>query len=243
MFMIPDGKYPMVPDSEVRPTHAMAMVNQKMGVSVNMPAIISATFVPGASPIGLIPGENMPFTYVEWNALQSMVISTGVTFAIQAVEIGANQVPLPIGDATLVTCGPFECVMGTEAAEFAVANSPICDGWEPDLELQVGLVDNDVLFEATDDTGDDGVDVGWLTTSTTDMTVTHAFSGVGKRGQNYEVSGRDAGDGSGKPMAMNKRDTGNQAAGTDVYDENEVVQPGHPIRGTRRERRKLRRGW
>ena len=30
--------------------------------------------------------------------MQSMVVTTGATFAIQSVEIGANQVPIPIGD-------------------------------------------------------------------------------------------------------------------------------------------------
>ena len=92
-------------------------------VSVNMPAIVSPTFVPDASPIGLIPGDNSPFTYVSWDAMQSMVVSTGVTFAVQAVEIGANQVAIPIGDATFVTCGPFECAMGMDAPEISIANS------------------------------------------------------------------------------------------------------------------------
>jgi len=128
-----------------------------------------------------------------------------------------------------VTCGPFNCAMGTEAPEFSVADSPICDGWEPDLELQVGLVDNDVLPTDGDDdaaraadgiTEDDGLDVGWLTTSSTAMTVTHIFSGVSD-GTNYEVSGPDAGKGTDKKMAMNKRDTG-----TADFNENESYNPG-----------------
>ena len=100
-------------------------------VSVNMPAIVSPAFVEGASPIGLVPGDNTPFTYVSWSALQSMVISSGATFAVQPVEIGANQVPIPIGAATLVTCGPFECGMGAEVPELSVANSPVCAAWDP----------------------------------------------------------------------------------------------------------------
>ena len=91
----------MVPDMDDDEATAMATVNNDMEVGVNMPAIITATFVPGASPIGLVPGHNHPFEYVNWSAMQSMVVSTGVTFAVQPVEIGANQVPLPIGDATL----------------------------------------------------------------------------------------------------------------------------------------------
>ena len=123
----------------------MASVNSMMTVSVNMPAIVSATFVPGASPIGLIPGDNSPFAYVSWNAMQSMVVTTGVTFAVQAVEIGANQVPIPIGDATFVTCGPFECAMGTDAPEISIANSRSARPGIRRLRLQVGKVDNDVV--------------------------------------------------------------------------------------------------
>ena len=78
----------------------MAMVNSEMTVSVNMPAVLSPTFVEGAASVVLIPGENMPFTHVSWNALQTMVVTTGATFALQPVEIGANQLPLPIGDAS-----------------------------------------------------------------------------------------------------------------------------------------------
>ena len=48
--------------------------------------------------------------------MQSMVVTTGVTFAVQSVEIGANQVAIPIGDAAFVTCGPFTCAMGTDDA-------------------------------------------------------------------------------------------------------------------------------
>ena len=66
-----------------------------------------------------------------------------MTFAVQPVEIGANQVPIPIGPR-LVTCGPFECAMGRKMPELSVANSPVCTAWDPELELQVGLIDNDV---------------------------------------------------------------------------------------------------
>ena len=103
-----------------------------------MPAIITATFVPDASPIGLIPGENMPFQYVTWQALQGMVVTTGVTFAVQPVEIGANQVSIPIGDATLVTCGPFQCMEGPMPPPISIADSSVCEGWMPEATLHLG---------------------------------------------------------------------------------------------------------
>ena len=222
-----DSPYPMVPDDGTREETAMAMVNGEMMVSVNMPAIVSpVAFVEGASPIGLLPGSNMPFTYVSWGALQSMVIDSGVTFAVQAVEIGANQVPIPIGDSTFVTCGPFECVMGMAAPEFSIANSAICAGWDPELELQVGLVDNDVVAEDSGEAAadgvatDDGLDIGWITNSSATMTVKHIFSGVAN-GENYSTSGRDSGKGSGKALAMNKRDSK-----TEALNENASYNPG-----------------
>ena len=112
--------------------------------------------------------------------MQSMVVTTGATFAVQAVEIGANQVAVPIGDSTFVTCGPFECVMGMDAPEISIANSPKCNAWDPTLELHMGLVDNDVLEsgENTDDTDNDGIDLGWVTSSSLAMNVKHVFSGV-----------------------------------------------------------------
>ena len=198
MFSVPEdakSDYPMIADDDDDEATAMAMVNSEMMVSVNMPAIVSPTFVAGASPIGLIPGDNSPFTYVSWNAMQSMVVTTGVTFAVQAVEIGANQVPIPIGDATLVTCGPFECMMGMDAPEITIANSPKCTNWDPTVELHMGLVDNDVMDSDTtdtdDDTANDGIDLGWVTSSSLAMTVKHVFSGVA-RGSNGSASSKAA---------------------------------------------------
>ena len=211
MFSVPDdakSPFPMVPDDGIGASTAKAEVNTRMMISVNMPAIVSPAFVEGASPIGLVPGPNSPFTYVTWEALQSMVINSGVTFAVQPVEIGANQVPIPIGAATLVTCGPFECAMGTQVPELSVANSPVCAAWDPELELQVGLIDNDVIdpitrFDHNGDgtvdaedlvsggvTSDDGIDLGWVTSSTAVMTVKHIFSGVAN-GDNYERRGAE----------------------------------------------------
>ena len=241
MFSVPDGaksSFPMVPDDGIGPSSAMASVNTQMMVSVNMPAIVSPTFVEGASPIGLVPGDNAPFTYVDWSALQSMVITSGVTFAVQPVEIGANQVPLPIGDAALVTCGPFECMMGPVAPEISVANSAACAGWDPEIELQVGLVDNDVLVQdAAGDTPtadeitadgaatDDGIDVGWITNSSVVMTVKHMFEGV-SNGSNYSTSGPDSAKGSGKALTLDKVDSDD----SDTWDDNESYNPGIEIR-------------
>ena len=205
MFSVPDDAKkdtPMVPDDDDDAATATAKVNPEMMVSVNMPSIVSATFVPGASPIGLIPGDNSPFTYVSWEAMQTMVVSTGVTFGVQAVEIGANQVPIPIGDATFVTCGPFECAMGMDAPELSIANSAMCTGWDPTVEFQVGKVDNDVLGQ--DDEGEseanDGVDLGIVTSSSLKMNVKHVFSGVA--GGSNTSKTVEAASGSDKTLAM-----------------------------------------
>ena len=205
-FDIPEGEYPMEPDKDDDEETAMATVNNDIEVGVNMPAIITATFVEGASPIGLVPGHNHPFEYVTWSAMQSMVVSTGVTFAVQPVEIGANQVPLPIGDATLITCGPFECMEGPTAPELSIANSAMCTGWDPTVEFQVGKVDNDVIDpdsgeEDTDGVNtNDGIDLGIVTSSTLAMKVKHTMSGV-SGGTNSETTG-DAAKGSNKTLAM-----------------------------------------
>ena len=161
------------------------MVNPEMVVDMNMPGIVTPLFVQGAAPIGLLPGENTPFTYVDWQAMQSMVITAGVTFSVQAVEIGANQVPIPIGPSVFVTCGPFECAEDSMTPpELSIANSPMCTDWDPSVEIQVGKVDNDVIDpdtgeEATDGVNtNDGVDLGIVTSSSLAMTVKHIMSGV-----------------------------------------------------------------
>ena len=196
-FDIPEGEFPMEPDKDHIEATAMATVNHDMEVGVNMPAIITAMFIPDASPIGLVAGHNHPFEYVSWSALQSMVVTTGVTFAVQPVEIGANQVPMPIGDAALVTCGPFECMMGPAPPPISIANSAACSAWDPEVTLQVGYVDNTAVSTDTDtsttiDVANDGVDIGWAYTSTSAMTVKHHFDGVA-RGENFSTSSPDVG--------------------------------------------------
>ena len=209
-FEIPDdadSPYPMVPDDDDDAATAMASVNSEMVVDMNMPGIVTPLFVDGAAPIGLIPGENTPFTYVDWQAMQSMVVTTGVTFAVQAVEIGANQVPLPIGDAVLVTCGPFECAEDSATPpELSIANSKMCTEWDPSVEIQVGKVDNDVIDpdsgeEDTDGVNtNDGIDLGIVTSSGLKMNVKSIFSGV-SGGQNT-TSTSEAASGSNKTLGM-----------------------------------------
>ena len=209
-FEIPedaDSPYPMVPDDDDDAATAMAMVNPEMMIDMNMPGIVTPLFVDGAAPIGLIQGENSPFTYVDWQAMQSMVVTTGVTFAVQAVEIGANQVPLPIGEAVLVTCGPFECAEDSATPpELSIANSKMCTDWDPSVEIQVGKVDNDVIDpdtgeEATDGVNtNDGIDLGIVTSSGLKMNVKHIMSGV-SGGRNSETS-VEAAKGSNKTLAM-----------------------------------------
>ena len=94
-----------------------------------MNAIVQPLFVEDASPIGLVEGEQWPFAYVSWNALQSMVLETGAQFLVTPVMIGANQMPVPIGDGTIVTCGPFTCATDPMAPEFGIADSATCEGW------------------------------------------------------------------------------------------------------------------
>lgn len=88
------------------------------------------------------------------------------------------------------------------APEISVANSPVCSGWNPELTLQVGKIDNDVLG-STEETANDGADLGWLTSSSVAMTAKHHFSGVAK-GQNYMVSGPDAAKGTNRPLKMDR---------------------------------------
>ena len=185
MFSVPDdadSDFPMVADKDDDEATAMAMVNSEMMVSVNMPAIVSATFVAGASPIGLVPGDNAPFTYVSWNAMQSMVVGSGATFAVQAVEIGANQVAIPIGDATFVTCGPFECAAWawtrrrSRSPTRATCNKLGSDGGHP------GRQDRQrrrlpMWRRMASDTGNDGVDLGMVITSSVALKVKHVLVG------------------------------------------------------------------
>ena len=138
----------------------------------------------------------MPFAYVDWNALQSDVVDGGATFMIQKMAMGANQEMEPTGDVAYVACGPFECVSGDSsvtAPEITTADDDSYANWDPMLEISYGWVDNDVFPSAadTDDTADDGIDLGWITSSTLGMGVKHTFNGV-PDGTNFDVEGPDA---------------------------------------------------
>ena len=134
--------------------------------------------------------------------MQSMVVTTGATFAVQAVEIGANQVAIPIGDATFVTCGPFECAMGMDAPEISIANSGTCNKWDPTVDVQVGRIDNDVVADADDDTGNDGVDLGMVISSSVALKVKHSWSGV-SNGRNTSTTVEVGKSSTGATVGMN----------------------------------------
>ncbi|MXX23417.1 MAG: fibronectin type III domain-containing protein [Rhodospirillales bacterium] len=221
-FSLPEdakSMYPMIPDDMTDKEKAMAMVNSQMTVTVNMPAIVAPMFVDDANPIGLQPGDQWPFAYVEWKAMQSMVVDTGVQFTVTPVTIGANQTPTPIaGAATTVTCGPFACATGDMAPEIGIADSAACDMWDPTLELQVGLIDNNQESHTgrayvaggdnpatTDETETDflaavevsvfdGVDLGWTYTSDQKFNAKHDLAVVDSTRKGIDKSS------SGKPL-------------------------------------------
>ena len=204
------------------PATAMASVNNDMMVASNTTAVITPMFIEGAAGVNVMAAEdNMPFSYVDWSMLQADVIAGGATFKVQRTTMGANQEMEPTGDVAYVTCGPFVCVDGMEAPEISIADSAVCAGWDPELTLQVGLIDNDVVGPngtgsdgaVTDEdtaadgaTSDDGIDLGWISSSSAVMTVKHIFAGVSNRGENYSNSGPDSKKGSDKPLPMDKKD-------------------------------------
>ena len=205
-FMAPDGEFPMVPDDDDDEATAMADVNSKMMVESNTSAVITPMFVDGATGVSVDAGMNMPFSYVSWSAMQSMVVTDGVTFMVQRTTVGANQEMEPTGDVAYVTCGPFECAEGDMAPELSIANSSMCTDWDPSVEVQVGKVDNDVIApdtgeEATDGVNtNDGIDLGIVTSSSLKMNVKHVMSGV-SAGTNSETT-VEAASGSSKTLAM-----------------------------------------
>ena len=192
----------MVADADDDEATAKASVNTEIVVTSNTSAVITPMFVDGANGVSVNEGDNMPFGRVSWSLLQSAVLGDGATFMVQRATIGANQEMEPSGDVAYLTCGPFTCQDGTDPPEISIANSSVCNAWDPTVEIQVGKIDNDVIFEdgETDDTGNDGVDVGIVTSSTTAMKVKHVFSGVAN-GKNTSVT-TDAAKGSDKTLAM-----------------------------------------
>ena len=194
-FMVPDDAkemYPMVPDESDDKEKAMASVNSEMMVTANTMAVVVPMWIEGANSVTVNEGDNMPFAYVDWMAMQSTVVSEeGVTFKIMRVTVGANQEMEPTGDVAYVTCGPFECtesMMEVPAAPMiGIANSAACEAWDPMLDISVGVIDGNggPNTDETDDTADDyaaGLDLGWTYSAGTAFTVTHDFGAFSQPG-------------------------------------------------------------
>ena len=196
-----DSQHFMEADKDDDAATAKASVNSEIMVESNTTAVITPMFVDGANGVSVdAMAGNMPFSYVDWDMLQSDVLSGGATFMVQRTTVGANQEMEPTGDVAYVTCGPFACTDGMDASEISIADSGVCNAWNPTVEIQVGKIDNDVIFEGTDDTGNDGVDLGIVTSSTTAMKIKHVFSGVSNGRNTSETT--DAAKGSDKTLAM-----------------------------------------
>ena len=226
-----DDGFPMKPDGGTDKEKATAEVNAKMVVSSNYNIAITPTFIEGAAAVNVAAGDNnMPFAYVDWNALQSDVVDGGATFKIQKMAMGANQEMEPTGDVAYVACGPFECVSGDSsvtAPEITSMDDDSYTNWDPMLEVSYGWVDNDVFSNGADDANDiknDGIDLGWITSSTLGMAVEHKFNSV-PDGTNFDVEGPVAAPNkkgeAGKAKALAVFATDDPA--TDGEDENERV--------------------
>ena len=224
-----DGHFLIADPDDNDEETAMASVNTEIMVESNATAVITPMFVDGASGVGVdASADNMPFTYVDWGLLQSMVLDGGATFMVQRTTVGANQEMEPSGDVAYVTCGPFTCADGMDAPALTLEGSAVCTAWEEKftIELQVGKVDNDVVGDpdgddttggdgvaTTDDTGNDGIDLGWVTSANAKTTVKHVFDGVAN-GTNGSVS-TEAASGSDKALTM-KNFSGALLADTDA---------------------------
>ena len=238
-----DSKHFLIADDDNDAETAMATVNTEITVMSNTSAVVTPMFVDGANGVSVMEGDNMPFTYVDWELKQSAVIDGEATFMIQRTTMGANQEMEPTGDVAYVTCGPFNCQDGMDAPEPSIEDSAVCEAFTPEFTLQVGFVDNDVLVtEREDDTAttdvdeartaaeaamyddNDGLDIGWVSTSSAAMTVMHHFEGVAK-GTNYSVAGRDAAKGMDKALAMDLGSGTATDADKDVSTSNEDYEP------------------
>ena len=243
--------YPMVPDDSDDEEKAMASVNAELVVNSNADALITPMFVDGAAAVRVTSGDQEPFALVDWNAMQSKVVSDGVTFRIQRVTVGANQEMTPTGDMAHVTCGPFECVEGMDAPAISIDNSVACEGWDPTLTLEIGRVDNDsgadaiassVLAAAVldgradhddNETGSgndvrDGYDLGWVYSSSQAMNVTHSF------GTHSQVTVKNVAKGTSKSMGPSAIDNIVMVSVEDDADTSstdEEVRPCEPASG------------
>ncbi|MDE0370394.1 MAG: fibronectin type III domain-containing protein [bacterium] len=227
MFMIPDDAkkmYPMIPDESDDKEEAMASVNSEMMVTSNTTAVVvPMNFMEDAmpSPVKLHEGDNMPFQYVNWEAMQSQVVDTGVTFKIMRVTLGASQEMEPTGDVAYVTCGPFACVEGMDAPDIGIADSAACEGWDPSLELMPGVIDPLGTDDAdADGTADDaiagGFDLGWVYTANTTFSVKHDFGA-------FDSSGGDVGKGTDSALPAGRSPSAGTTARRDILDGGRTV--------------------
>ena len=177
------------PDSGTDAKTAMASVNQRMLVSSSVAARITPMFVEGAAGAIISAGDDqMPFSGRTWSALQSEIATDGVTFEFRRMTTGAGQEPMPTGDASYLTCGPFRCseaAAETPAAPpVTLADAAVCTDFEADFELVTGLRQN-----GSHRNGNNGVDIAWRYTVSHPATVTHEFSGVYPDGGDLVVPG------------------------------------------------------
>ncbi len=238
--------YAFCPDEETDAKKAMASPNSMMTVSSSHDAVITPLWM-DSEPNGIgvsAADDNMPFKNVDWNAMQSTVANMGVSFKAVRVSIGANQEKIPTSEILYITCGPFACSDAAaekpQAPEISAESTNICANWDPDLTLQVGMIDNDIYdmrgrFEnrTIHDLGanpsnpdiwaeDDGIDLGWVSTSSVDMTVKHVFS-------NYNFMGPDAKKGTNKPFTVDSANRTTYAPAIQVDKIKEPVTPATPV--------------
>ena len=176
------------PDAGTDAETAMAAVNPKLMVTASHDLRITPMFLEGAPGITVSAGEDAtPFGLVDWNALQSAVVSDrGVTFEVSRITRGAGQEAAATGSARYLTCGPFRC--SEAAAEIPAAPEitadAVCADFEADFRLVTGIRQN-----ATHQNRNNGVDFGWLYTLSHPATVTHEFLGVYPDGRDMVAPG------------------------------------------------------
>ena len=219
----------MVADDDDDEETAMASVNTEIMVESNSTAIITPMFVDerqrgqrghGHEHAVHLRGRRGQLGHVS----RATVLSDGATFKVQRTMVGANQEMEPTGDVMYITCGPFECMEGDTVPELSIANSGVCTAWNPEVNIMVGKVDNDVLDatvsggtpEARWD-GNDGIDLGITTSSSLAMKVKHVFSGVA--GGRNQSSTLDAAKGSNKALTMKAVTDAILLGGADANDD------------------------
>ena len=231
------------PDSMTDVKKAMAGPNKMMMVSSSHQAQVSPMYIDDAAAVDLNVGDNTPFQFVAWDAMQSMVAGDGVTFMLQRISTAAGQEPMPMGDMMYITCGPFECSDAMDevpaAPDITIANSQACTDFEAELTLNVGLGYNGGRYDGNSSgvTGVPGagterrrgIDAGWTYTSTSTASVTHEFVGVvGSDGGSLKVTGSALSKTS-TPAALNmtRNKTVNHFGGT--YDDDGTATGYGPI--------------